>query len=152
MNQVTIRKFNNADAPALVTLHEQNSRWFEEGFMSEDFILMTAARDDFQFFVAQIEAEIVGYAGVLFFENVGRAEFGPIIVADHIRRAKIGSKLLAHAVGFLKRNNIQRLITRVKDNNTQAMRFFKVNGFDDEATLKNYTRFGEDALQMVQFI
>lgn len=120
--------------------------------MSEDFILMTAARDDFQFFVAQIEAEIVGYAGVLFFENVGRAEFGPIIVADHIRRAKIGSKLLAHAIGFLKRNNIQRLITRVKDNNTQAMRFFKVNGFDDEATLKNYTRFGEDALQMVQFI
>ncbi|MFH0860770.1 MAG: GNAT family N-acetyltransferase [Candidatus Altiarchaeota archaeon] len=152
MESVRVRDFNADDAASLVRLHRRNGRWFEDGFMSEDFIHITASRPDFRFFVADSDGEVVGFAGVLFFEGVGRAEFGPIVVDKRLRRRGLGTKLLNRGIRLLKAAGVHRVIVRVKSFNREAIMFFEENEFRKEVVLEGYTRNGESAVQLVRFI
>jgi len=83
---------------------------------------------------------------------VGRAEVGPICVDEAHSGKGVGSKLLEDAVSFLKEKNVHRVVARVKSGNEKARDFFTRNGFTQEATLKKFTRNGDEAAQYVRLM
>lgn len=152
MNPTTIRQFETGDASGIARLHKKHGRWFEEPEVSLDHIIECSLRPDFRFFIAEKEGTVVGYAGVLFQQNAGRAELGPICVSDEFRNTGLGSRLLEKAVEFMRERSIHRITAKVKSGNQEGMLFFQTNGFKKEAVLEKYTKKGEDAIQMVRFI
>ncbi|HEX54859.1 MAG: hypothetical protein DRO90_01665 [Candidatus Altiarchaeales archaeon] len=152
LKNLNIREFEPWDAEPIVEMHNESRESFEEENITREFILEVSKRRDFRFFVSAFGRKIVGFMGILFHENVGRAEIGPICVRADYRGLGIGSNLLEHGTNFLRKRNIHRVIVRVKSNNINAIRFFSKNGFRVEGYFEKYTRKGEDVIQMVRFI
>jgi len=152
LEKLAIREFNKDDAKDIVKLHLESSENFEEQEITEDFILNVAKRNDFGFFVITLSERVVGFIGVLFHVNVGRAEIGPICIGSIHRERGMGTKLLNHAIGFLRQKGIRRAIVRIKSDNIKALRFFKKNDFIEEGYFREYTRRGEDTIQLRRFI
>ncbi|RLI91016.1 MAG: hypothetical protein DRO89_04790 [Candidatus Altiarchaeales archaeon] len=150
--KITIREFNRNDAKDIVKLHSESSENFEEQEITEDFILNIANRNDFRFFIITLSGKVIGFIGVLFHVNVGRAEIGPICIRSIHRGRGIGTRLLNHAMEFLRQRGIRRVIVRIKSENTGALRFFRKNGFIEEGYFREYTRKGEDVIQLRRFI
>jgi len=150
--EITIREFNRNDAKDIVKLHSESSENFEEEEITEDFILNIANRNDFRLFVITLRGKVIGFIGVLFHINVGRAEIGPICIRSIYRGRGIGTRLLYHAMEFLRQRGIRRVIVRIKSENTRALMFFKKNGFIEEGYFREYTRRGEDVIQLRRFI
>jgi ribosomal protein S18 acetylase RimI-like enzyme len=125
--------------------------WFEEFPVNEEFIIQASLRPDFKLFVAESRGDVLGFAGVLFQEHVGRAEVGPISVSPGLRGRGIGSALLGKVVEFLREKKVHRVVVRVKSGNRRAYDFFASHGFSEEASLRNYTKKGEGVYQMVLF-
>lgn len=152
MNHVAIRQFETADAGGIVELHSQFKHWFEEPEVTLDYVIGCSLRPDFRFYVAVNDSILVGYAGVLFHQNAGRAEVGPVCVSDGFRNMGVGSRLLDEAIGFLRERSVHRVTAKVKSGNNDGVGFFEMNGFKKEAVLKRYTKKGEDAVQLVRFL
>jgi ribosomal protein S18 acetylase RimI-like enzyme len=152
MANFTVRGFRREDAGDIFRLHQQANQWFEELPIDEEFVVQVSLRPDFRFFLAEFDGDVVGFAGVLFYEHVGRAELGPICVHEKYRDMGVGSLLVEEALKFLGERKIHRVVARVKSGNKKAQLFFKVNGFGWEAVLKKYTKKGEEVVQMVRFL
>ena len=125
---------------------------FEDIGINTEFIINSSLRNDFGFFIATLDDEVVGFIGTLFYENVGRAEIGPIGVDDEYKNQGIGKKLVNHALEFLKERNIFRVIARIKAENKIGLKFFEDLDFKSDAYLKRYTKNGEDVIQLVKFL
>ena len=147
-----VRPFEARDAGEIVRIHRLSSAWFEERDITREFVLSASARPDFRFFVAEDGGRVVGFCGVLYYENVGRAEVGPISVDPAFNGKGAGSTLVEYVMRFLTGEKIHRAVARVKDENTRAKEFFTKNGFTQEAHLKRFTRAGEDAVQYVRLL
>jgi len=152
MEDVLIRGFQAEDAREMVNLHKKFSHFFEESELTVEYVTQCSLRHDFRFFVAEHDCRIVGYSGVLFYESVGRAEVGPIVILDGFQNKGVGSRLLKAVINFLKEKSIHRVIAKVKSNNPLGARFFEQNGFKKEALFERYTKKGETIVQMVRFI
>jgi ribosomal protein S18 acetylase RimI-like enzyme len=150
--ELAIRDFRRGDEKEIVRLHLESSENFEEQEITEGFILTIANREDFRFFIMASEGRIIGFVGVLFHKNIGRAEIGPICVSPVYRGRGVGTRLLNHAIEFLGRQGLYRTIVRIKSDNRRAQRFFGKNGFEEEGYFQRYTRKGEDILQLRRFI
>ena len=150
--KVRIRNFQREDAEHIVKIHEIAKESFEDIEMNSEFIINSSLRNDFRFFIATIDDEVVGFIGTLFYENVGRAEIGPIGIDDKYKNLGIGTNLVEHALEFLKEKNIHRVIARVKAENKIGLKFFEELDFKFEAYLKRYTKKCEDVVQMVRFL
>ena len=127
MGVLTVRSFEAGDEPAIVELHRQSSRWFEESSLSLDYVRQCSFRPDFRFFVAEYNGKIVGFSGVLFYESVGRAEIGPICTSSDLMNHGVGSLLLEKVFGFLKERGIHRVVARLKSSNVSGISFFQAN-------------------------
>lgn len=149
---VIVRGFERGDAKQVVELHARFNIWFEELSIDEEFILAATLRPDFRVYVADEDGVILGFTGILYYEQVGRAEVGPICVTDEYQKKGVGSLLVEKAISFLKDAGIHRVVVKVKSGNNTAECFFKKQGFKIEAVLENYTRKGEDAVQMARII
>ncbi|VVB55039.1 Mycothiol acetyltransferase [uncultured archaeon] len=148
-----IRPFELGDAKDIARLHTSEKGWFEEDYVSEEFVDAASRRLDFQFFVAiDLDGRFAGFVGALFYDSVGRAEVGPIAVEPYARGKGVGGELLESMVEFLRGKGIRRVAALVKAGNKEALRFFEYHGFHNEALLGSYTRRGEDVAQLVRFI
>lgn len=147
-----IREYLPGDAAPIIRLHKESEESFEEIGLSEEFIDYIAYREDFRFFMAYLGDEAVGFCGILYYPNMRRAEIGPIAVAGNARKSKVGTMLFKNAESYLKKRNIRRVIAKVKAENTSARDFFIRMGFAQEGLFKEYTRQGEDVVQLVKFI
>ncbi len=152
LEKFAVRNFRREYARDIVKLHLESSENFEEQEITEDFILNIAKRNDFRFFVITSGEKVVGFIGVLFHVNVGRAEIGPICVSSIYREMGVGTKLLTHTIDFLRKKGIHRTIVRIKSDNRKTLSFFKKNGFSEEGYFRNYTRRGDDIIQLMRFI
>jgi RimJ/RimL family protein N-acetyltransferase len=152
MEAIKIREYRHADSPEMVALHNSSEEFFEEAQVTPEFIQSISQRDDYRFFVAEKDNKVVGYCGVLFYQNHGRAEIGPILVSSEHRKQDFGSMLLTNVLEFLKERGIHRVIARVKSANPDAQKFFITAGFEEEGYFKKYTKKCEDVYQYVLFI
>ncbi|MBN2250748.1 MAG: GNAT family N-acetyltransferase [Candidatus Altiarchaeota archaeon] len=151
-DEVSLRRFRPSDTGEIMRIHSESEEFFEETGVDEGFIKSIASRSDFIFFVAETKGRVAGFCGVLFLANVGRAEAGPIAVDARFRGRGIATKLLECVMAFLEGMRIQRVIVRIKAQNTGAMDYFLKRGFTQEGFFRRYTRKGEDALQLVRFL
>jgi ribosomal protein S18 acetylase RimI-like enzyme len=147
-----IRWFGVGDVDDVVGLHSQCAECFEDLDVSREFILSVEQRSDFRLAVAEDSGRVVGFAGVLFHESVGRAELGPIAVLPEYRQRGVGRLLLDFVFGCLRSFGVVRVVVVVKSLNQGALSFFLEGGFGVEAYLRGYTRAGEDAVQLVLFL
>ncbi len=151
IKKVTLRGLERGDEPEMVKIHQSSVENFERIEIDENFILRLSNRPDFRFFIAEVNGRIAGFLGVLFYENVGRAEIGPIAVDEKYRNYGIGSGLLNDCWDFLGTIGIRRVTTKVKFGNNEGINFFRKNGFSQEVVLRRYTRDDEDIIQFVRF-
>jgi len=147
--QPAVRWFLPEDAEAVVRIHKGNIEWFEEEGISREFVLESAQRSDFRLMVAEEGGEVVGFAGVLFFTAVGRAELGPIGILPEHHNNGVGGLLVESMLEFLKGEGVHRVVVHVKTANVKAAKFFLNCGFTFEANLRRYTKKGEDVVQLV---
>jgi len=152
MDDISIREFRLGDAEAIVRLHSESQEFFEEMDVTKEFIQAIAERADYRFFIAEKLGELVGFSGVLYHPSLLRAEIGPIAVSKKRRNQGIGRALYEECVGFVKAQGIRRLIAKVKAGNGNALEFFEHAGFAREGFFQEYTKGGEDVIQLVKFI
>ncbi len=132
---VLIRGFRAEDAGEISRLYTADIDFFESFEITPEFILEVSQRPDFRFFVADSGVGVVGFAGVRFYESVGRAELGPIVVADNARHSGVGEKLVGRVLEFLAMQNLHRVVVIVKESNIAAKQFFGVCGFSHECVM-----------------
>jgi [ribosomal protein S18]-alanine N-acetyltransferase len=152
MAGVTLRDFYPSDADKVLKLYLAENTWFEDIQVSREYILECSQRADFRFFIAEEGQKVVGFMGVLYFQNVGRAEVGPIVVSEKRRRNGVGASLTAKTLSFVAEKGIRRAVAKVKKDNLGAVSFFLRCGFSMEAVLRNYTQKGEDVVQLVHHL
>ena len=147
---VRVRFFQQSDAEDILRLYRSVGVWFEEVEVNTDFILSSAQRPDFRFMVAVDGGVVVGFLGSLYFENVGRAELGPLGVDAGSQGAGVGGALVESMLSFLSAKGVRRVIVKIKASNTGAQRFFLKQGFMYEAYLRDYTVKNEDVVQLAR--
>ncbi len=149
--EIALRPFKPENVKKILELHEKHAECFEDFEITEQFILDITQRRDFRIFVAELN-EVVGFAGVLFQEGVGRAELGPIAIDPECKENGIGTKLVYRVFDFLREKKINRVIVKVKVDNKSGLEFFRNLEFVQEGYFKRYTHGGEDVLQLVRFL
>lgn len=152
VDKIKIRDFRTEDISSILEIHSQHLDSFEGIEITEDFLLHISQRDDFRFFIVELDSKVVGFVGVLFYDNVGRAEIGPIGVRGEYHGFGIGTALVEYVMEFLKERNMHRVIVRVKAKNKEGLDFFSFMEFRQEAYLKKYNKDGEDVIQLVRFL
>ncbi|MFH1721822.1 MAG: GNAT family N-acetyltransferase [Candidatus Altiarchaeota archaeon] len=148
---VIVRDFAPGDEEAIINIHSACKQWFEEVEITADFLAEISKRPDFRLYVAVCQGSVVGFAGILYYLSVGRAELGPIGIDPPFESKGVGSRLASEAIEFLSEQGIHRLVVRVKEGNERAKEFFRKLGFTGEALLKKYTKKKETVYQMVYF-
>ncbi|HHQ44679.1 MAG TPA: GNAT family N-acetyltransferase [Candidatus Altiarchaeales archaeon] len=150
--EITVREIRLGDERRISEIHFRHNSFFEEDYVSPDFISECLAGGDFNFLVAESGGEIAGFCGMLYHLHVGRAEIGPIAVEDGFKGRGVGRILLEKAFDLLKEIGVLRVIVKVKAENSGALGFFQNQGFTPEGRFENYTRTGDSVVQMVRFI
>ena len=89
------------------------------------------------FLVAEKDNYVIGY--VMFwmkYENQGHII--SIAVDKNYRRMKVGFKLLSRAVSILAMLPLEKIILEVREDNNEAVEFYKKFGFEIERRVPNY--------------
>lgn len=98
------------------------------------------------FLVAQVAQTIVGY--IIFWIKEGKGHIIVIAVDSKYQNMQVGSLLLEKACFIFKRNNINKVFLEVRKSNTNAIRFYKKNGFIKIDEEEDYYDDGESAIIM----
>ncbi|MFC2162383.1 GNAT family N-acetyltransferase [Candidatus Altiarchaeota archaeon] len=147
-----IRWFSSDDVTDIVSIHEECGRHFEDLDITCEYVRAITSRPDFRIACACEAGKVVGFAGVLYHETVSRAEFGPLAISGDFRRKGIGKELAGFVFDFLGSMGVRRVTALVKAENREGMDFFLSMGFQLECLRREYTRSGEDAIQLVTFL
>lgn len=103
---------------------------------------------DHNFFVAEMDGEIVGYMG-LWVEG-DQAHIAKVTVHEDYRRRGIGSALLRHLLDHALRLGLTRVYLEVRRSNVAAQQMYRRFGFHFERVQPNaYPDDGEDAFIFV---
>ena len=125
-------EFNNFDSSLIEDwpLTQEGKEYFEDA-IKNDIVL-----------VACVDGKIVGYlAGTLnsqySYNNIVQAELDNMCIMNEYRKLGIGSKLFEEFKKICKENKINEIKVIASYNNTNAIAFYKSNGFkESELTLK----------------
>jgi len=148
-----IRAFERTDAETVVKIHNKHLKNFEFK-LTEEFIINTCSTKNFKMFVFCDDNhpdEVFGFIG-MFFMGLRRAEIGPIAVDDMYLGRGIGRSLMDKALDLMEKENICRVVSKVKVFNLESIKFFMSFGFIPEALFEKYTPRNETVIQMVKFL
>ncbi len=113
-----------------------------------DAFSRVAADPNHNFFVAEIDGQIVGYAG-LWVEG-SQAHIAKVAVRDGCRRRGVGSVLLRHLLDHACRLGLSEAYLEVRRSNLAAQELYRRFGFRFERVQPGaYPDDGEDALVFV---
>ncbi|MDQ4133655.1 MAG: ribosomal protein S18-alanine N-acetyltransferase [Actinomycetota bacterium] len=116
--------------------------WSLSLFMSE-----LALRNSRAYYVARVEGQVVGYAGLMVSTDDGHVTTLAVDPAWH--RRKIGSRLLLTLVRDAIRRGATGLTLEVRMHNREAQELYRRFGFHPAGVRKNYyAETNEDALVM----
>lgn len=102
-----------------------------------------------KYFVALINNEIVGFAGV--WKSVDDFHITNIVTKISKRHLGIGNKLLETLITFSKNNNTTSLTLEVNENNIHAIKLYEKHDFKKIGIRKNYYGQNENAIIMTLF-
>jgi ribosomal-protein-alanine N-acetyltransferase len=141
---VTLRDMNAADIPAV---HELERRLFPVDAwplqMFFDELAQTATR---RYLVAELDGEIVGYAGLMCIEPI--ADVQTIAVVPEQEGRGIGSALLTELIRESRRRRAEDMLLEVRADNPRAQELYRRFGFEQIHVRPRYYRDGVNALIM----
>ena len=144
MNEMTIRQAGAADADAIYEIEKMcfPDPWSRASIRSE----LTENPRAF-YVVAEIEGEIVGYAGLWWIVDEGHIT--NVAVKPGFRNRRIGSQIIEVLLDHTGNEGIQHYTLEVRASNIAARALYEKFGFEVEGIRRGYYRVGhEDALIM----
>jgi ribosomal-protein-alanine N-acetyltransferase len=99
------------------------------------------------FLVAQISDCIAGYI-IFWIKQEDQGHIISLAVDDNYRRQNIGSKLMKTAIDIFKNFGIKRINLEVRDQNKEAIYFYKSIGFVCDEKVLNYYENGDNAFKI----
>lgn len=121
---------------------------FDE-FWNVNILLAELKNENSAYFVAKIEHEIVGFAGV--WNDTFDFHITNIVTKKNYRTQGIGSKLLETLIAFAKDKQTNSLTLEVKETNTQAICLYEKYNFKKIGIRKNYYSQNENAIVMTMY-
>ena len=82
--------------------------------------------------------------------SVDFADILEVLVDSKFRRQGYSTRLIAHALKFIKSNNVNKVFLEVRKNNVPAINSYKKSGFKEISIRKKYYDNGEDAIIMAK--
>ncbi|MFT5915729.1 MAG: ribosomal-protein-alanine N-acetyltransferase [Bacteroidia bacterium] len=140
-----IRPYSQSDQPTLVDLLRLNTPKYFALEEEAEFISYLAHEIE-QYFVVELNDEIVGCGGINLVENgaVGRISWD--MLYPNSQGKGIGSKLLQHRIGVLKSNHtVKQIVVRTSQH---VYPFYEKNGFELKEIKKDYWADGFDLYLM----
>jgi ribosomal-protein-alanine N-acetyltransferase len=140
-----IRPYSQSDQPTLVDLLRLNTPKYFALEEEAEFISYLAHEIE-QYFVAELDNEIVGCGGINLVENetVGRISWD--IMHPKSQGKGIGSQLLQHRIRVLKSNHtVKQIVVRTSQH---VYPFYEKNGFELKEIKKDYWADGFDLYLM----
>jgi len=141
MSLAAIRSMELHDIPAVATLEQviYDNPWSVRVFYDE------LALDNRHYIVAEDDAGIVGYGGLLVVES--DAHITTLAVDGSARRHHLGTRLMLALVEAAAGRGVKHITLEVRMSNEGAQRLYERFGFHPVGLRKNYYR-DEDALVM----
>ena len=96
----------------------------------------TVEKENFRYFVAEEEGEIIGYCGFLFV--LDEAEIPNVCVKSSARKRGVGKQMMSVLMEEAKKLGMAVLYLEVRESNTPARALYKSLGFEDNGIRKNF--------------
>ncbi|MBI5266175.1 MAG: ribosomal protein S18-alanine N-acetyltransferase [candidate division Zixibacteria bacterium] len=142
-----IRELTHAD---METLHQLEKQIFPDPWPKESFDEIFN-NPDWRALIAEVNAEIVGYACILV--SAGEMHLANIAVVEAWRRKSVARRLLERILELAIAEKCAMILLEVRVSNSGARAFYERNGFKELYTRKRYYRKPvEDALVMVRYL
>lgn len=144
MNKLIVRPAEERDIKGMANLDTIcfADPWSEESFRSE-----ILENDRAFYIVAEIERELVGYAGLWAILDEGHIT--NIAVAPKYRRKGIGKAVIATLIDISEKNALKKFTLEVRESNFPAQTLYKKFDFKSAGIRKNYyIDNGENAIIM----
>lgn len=122
VQQVAKVSWNDTYA-GIIPLHIQEK--FIQNAYSEESLLTRLEQSNF--WVAEVEGKVVGFANFSSLHENGEVELGAIYLLPHFQGKGIGSALLQQGLNEIA--GIKRLVLNVEKDNLKGLHFYKKKGF-----------------------
>lgn len=143
-SKLIIRKMDIIDIDGVI---EVETLSFAEPWPKEIFYQEIKNNDFAYYFVAQLDNQIIGYAGL--WSVIDDAQITNIAILPEYRGKKIGEKLFEYTCQQAMRIGVKRLSLEVRVSNIRAQNLYRKFGFVPGGIRKNYyTDNQEDAIVM----
>lgn len=96
----------------------------------------TVEKENFRYFVAEEEGEILGYCGFLFV--LDEAEIPNVCVKESARCRGIGKEMMTVLIEEAKKLGMAMLYLEVRESNTPARALYQRLGFEENGVRKNF--------------
>jgi len=96
----------------------------------------TVEKENFRYFVAEEEGEILGYCGILFV--LDEAEIPNVCVKSSARKQGVGKKMMNALIEEAKKLGISTLFLEVRESNEAARTLYRSLGFVEDGIRKNF--------------
>ena len=96
----------------------------------------TVEKENFRYFVAEENGEILGYCGFIFV--LDEAEIPNVCVKASARKSGIGRKMMTVLVEEAKKLGMAVLYLEVRESNTPARKLYRSLGFEENGIRKNF--------------
>jgi len=138
-----IRSLSSADIDAALAIeHESFPMPWTRGMFEDD-----VSRQDRVWIGAEIDGELVGYAGAMWHED--EAHVMNLAVLPALRRKGVGTVLLSELLGRLLHEGVRRVTLEVREHNAAAFALYESAGFRAVGNRPGYyAETGEDAVIM----
>lgn len=111
----------------------------------------TVEKENWRYFVAEEDGEILGYCGFLFV--LDEAEIPNVCVKESARRRGVGRQMMDTLIKEASDLGICRLLLEVRESNIAARTLYKSLGFCEDGMRKNfYDKPTEDAVLMSRIL
>jgi L-amino acid N-acyltransferase YncA len=149
---IIIRPFEPGDEVMISKLYNIDMGSFENFIVDEKFIFDSSQRPGFAYTVACLDGRVVGFAGLLINDLVGRAEYGPTVVEKSRRNNGIGTRLMQYILEDASSGGVLQMKALVKSHNKAGIGFFLKNGFRHQSFKRQYTNDGCNAVELVRYL
>ena len=96
----------------------------------------TVEKDNFRYFVAEDNGEILGYCGFLYV--LDEAEIPNVCVKASARKQGVGKQMMQVMIEEAGKLGISMLFLEVRESNTAARRLYESLGFEENGIRKNF--------------
>lgn len=111
----------------------------------------TLQKENFRYFVAEENGEILGYCG--FFFVLDEAEIPNVCVKESARRQGVGRQMMEVLITEASRLGMYRLLLEVRESNVAARTLYESLGFSADGLRKSfYEKPTEDAVLMSKIL